>query len=177
MAGLQITAQGFEGDNTPEGWRHGPAVALGLIPSMSAWSWQTVASTYDATRTLLCEAMEPAARAATAVETSERRRLGHHERLGVRARELADALREGPRVRVERVRVVARARAGGGAASFSGPALEARRSKYRGPRTHARAAFAMRSPRVSLMRYPRPMIQLEQKMSRSTTSIATLGTP
>ena len=36
--GLQITAQGFESDNTPEGWRHGPAVALGLIPSIAAWS-------------------------------------------------------------------------------------------------------------------------------------------
>ena len=63
--GLQITAQGFEGDNTPEGWRHGPAVALGLIPSMSAWTWQTVATTYEATRGLLCDAMAPAVRANT----------------------------------------------------------------------------------------------------------------
>ena len=55
--GLQITAQGFESDNTPEGWRHGPAVALGLIPSIAAWSWQTVATTYQATRGLLCDAM------------------------------------------------------------------------------------------------------------------------
>ena len=65
MAGLQITAQGFEGDNTPEGWRHGPAVALGLIPSMSAWSWQTVETTYAATRGLLCDAMPPERRANT----------------------------------------------------------------------------------------------------------------
>ena len=39
--GLQITAQGFEGDKTPEGWRHGPAVALGLVPSIAAWTWQS----------------------------------------------------------------------------------------------------------------------------------------
>lgn len=52
--GLQITAQGFEGDQTPEGWRHGPAVAIGLIPSISAWGWQTVATTFTATRNLLC---------------------------------------------------------------------------------------------------------------------------
>ena len=63
--GLQITAQGFEGDNTPEGWRHGPAVALGLLPSISAWSWQTVTTTFGATRTMLCEQMEGAVRART----------------------------------------------------------------------------------------------------------------
>ena len=63
--GLQITAAGFEGDHTPEGWRHGPAVALGLIPSMSAWSWQTVETTYVATRGLLCDAMSADLRAST----------------------------------------------------------------------------------------------------------------
>ena len=55
--GLQITAQGFEGDNTPEGWRHGPAVAIGLVPSIAAWSWQTVSTTFNATRGLVCESM------------------------------------------------------------------------------------------------------------------------
>jgi AGZA family xanthine/uracil permease-like MFS transporter len=63
--GLTITAQGFEGDNTPEGWRHGPAVAIGLIPSIAAWSWQTVSTTYVATRGLLCDAMGEAARERT----------------------------------------------------------------------------------------------------------------
>lgn len=53
--GLQITAQGFEGDLTPDGWRHGPAVALGLVPSICAWSWQSVAATFTATRNLLCD--------------------------------------------------------------------------------------------------------------------------
>ncbi|KAL3914522.1 MAG: hypothetical protein SGPRY_007594, partial [Prymnesium sp.] len=53
--GLQITASGFEGDPTPEGWRHGPAVAIGLLPSLSAWSWQMISTTFAATRDLLCE--------------------------------------------------------------------------------------------------------------------------
>ncbi|KAL1519450.1 hypothetical protein AB1Y20_022972 [Prymnesium parvum] len=53
--GLQITASGFEGDETPEGWRHGPAVAIGLLPSLSAWCWQAVSTTFDATRDLFCE--------------------------------------------------------------------------------------------------------------------------
>ena len=52
--GLQITASGFEGDQTPEGWRHGPAVAIGLLPSISAWGWQAVSTTFSATRDLLC---------------------------------------------------------------------------------------------------------------------------
>ena len=54
--GLQITAQGFEGGSTPEGWRHGPAVALGLVPSISAWSWKSISSTFEATRDMLCHA-------------------------------------------------------------------------------------------------------------------------
>ena len=53
--GLQITASGFEGDQTPEGWKHGPAVAMGLLPSISAWGWQGVSTTYRATRTMFCE--------------------------------------------------------------------------------------------------------------------------
>ncbi|KAL1528475.1 hypothetical protein AB1Y20_009819 [Prymnesium parvum] len=53
--GLQITASGFESDQDPEGWRHGPAVAIGLLPSLAAWSWQAVATTFVATRDLLCE--------------------------------------------------------------------------------------------------------------------------
>ena len=65
--GLQITASGFEGDKTPEGWKHGPAVALGLIPSIAAWSWNSVSSTFDATRALLCR---PAAEAAAAGDSS-----------------------------------------------------------------------------------------------------------
>lgn len=59
--GLQITAQGFEGDSTPEGWRHGPAVALGLIPSIAAWSWKSVSATYEATRDMLCHDQAAAA--------------------------------------------------------------------------------------------------------------------
>jgi AGZA family xanthine/uracil permease-like MFS transporter len=55
--GLQITAGGFEGDHTPEGWKHGPAVALGLLPSIAAWSWQSIETTFTATRTLYCKAM------------------------------------------------------------------------------------------------------------------------
>ena len=55
--GLQITAGGFEGDHTPEGWKHGPAVALGLLPSIAAWSWQSIETTFTATRTLYCNAM------------------------------------------------------------------------------------------------------------------------
>ena len=61
--GLQITAQGFEGDNTPEGWRHGPAVAMGLVPSISAWSWQTVSTTFVATQKVFCDAMDAKTRA------------------------------------------------------------------------------------------------------------------
>ena len=62
--GLQITASGFEGDHTPEGWKHGPAVALGLLPSIAAWSWQSVETTFSATRSLYCNAMDSAAAAA-----------------------------------------------------------------------------------------------------------------
>lgn len=53
--GLQITASGFERDQTPEGWRHGPAVAIGLVPSLAAWGWQVVSTTFIATRDLFCE--------------------------------------------------------------------------------------------------------------------------
>ena len=52
--GLQITASGFEGDQTPEGWKHGPAVAIGLLPSIAAWGWQAVSTTFLATRDMLC---------------------------------------------------------------------------------------------------------------------------
>ena len=55
--GLQITASGFEGDQTPEGWKHGPAVALGLIPSIAAWCWQSVQTTFTAARDLMCDSV------------------------------------------------------------------------------------------------------------------------
>ena len=61
---MVITASGFEGDQAAEGWRHGPAVALGLLPSIAAWSWQSISSTYVATRTLFCEALPAEAAAA-----------------------------------------------------------------------------------------------------------------
>lgn len=63
--GLQITAQGFEGDQTPEGWRHGPAVALGLIPSISAWSWQSISATFAATRSMFCDGLDEQLRSVT----------------------------------------------------------------------------------------------------------------
>ena len=60
--GLQITAHAFEGDNTPEGWRHGPAIALGLLPSIAAWSWQRVELVFEATRGVICADLGPQAR-------------------------------------------------------------------------------------------------------------------
>ena len=43
-------AAAFEGDDTPQGWRHGPAIALGLLPSISAWSWSRIERVFEATR-------------------------------------------------------------------------------------------------------------------------------
>ena len=43
-----IQAAAFEGDDTPHGWRHGPAIALGLLPSISAWSWSRIERVFEA---------------------------------------------------------------------------------------------------------------------------------
>ena len=57
--GLQITAAAFEGDDTPQGWRHGPAIALGLLPSISAWSWSRIERVFEATRGVICADLLP----------------------------------------------------------------------------------------------------------------------
>ena len=61
--GLQITASAFEGDDTPHGWRHGPAIALGLLPSISAWSWSSIERVFEATRGVICADLGPQASA------------------------------------------------------------------------------------------------------------------
>lgn len=61
--GLQITAAAFEGDDAPHGWRHGPAIALGLLPSISAWSWSRTELVFEATRGVICADLGPQARA------------------------------------------------------------------------------------------------------------------